>query len=395
MSIIKYLSDQDLYKLTMLQVIYNHFKEAQAEYSFKCRNQGVKLGKYIKEIEQEVDALCQLRYTEFELKYLSTLDYLKPGFIEFLRLFQLNRNYIKFSVVDGDLVCRIKGPLLHAMAFEIYVLAIINEVYFRNTVAVMNGSEGMRRLMAKTQMVKEHPDNARFRFSDFGTRRRFSREWQEQVVTTLKRELPNHFVGTSNVYLAMTHDLVPIGTMAHEFLQAAQQMGGRLIDSQKFALETWVKEYRGRLGIALTDVVGMDAFLRDFDLYFAKLFDGLRHDSGDPYIWAEKAIAHYRKLKIDPRGKTLVFSDGLTMDKALAIYDRFKNDAGLAFGIGTNLTNDLGPEPLQIVIKMVSCNGEPVAKISDSPGKGMCENETFLTYLADVFKLDLDVATYR
>lgn len=386
--IIQYLTDMDLYKLTMMQVIHHFFPHASAEYAFKCRNKGVNLAQYKDQIEKEVDALCKLRFTEFELKYISSLDYIKPDFVQYLRLFQLNRDFITFSTDGPDLICRIKGPLFHTMAFEIYILAIVNEIYFRNEVAVPNCSEGERRLAAKIESVRSHPDSEGFRFSDFGTRRRFSREWQEHVVKTLKSELPANFTGTSNVYLAMTHDLTPIGTMAHEYLQACQQLGVRLVDSQKFALETWVKEYRGRLGIALTDVVGMDAFLRDFDLYFAKLFDGLRHDSGDPYVWARKAINHYRNLRIDPKTKTLVFSDGLDFPKALDLYDTFRHDASLAFGIGTSLTNDLGYTPLQIVIKLVKCNDMPVAKVSDSPGKGMCEDEGFLRYLMDVYKID-------
>jgi nicotinate phosphoribosyltransferase len=388
MAIIQALTDTDLYKLTMMQTILHQFPHALAEYSFKCRNKGINLAKYKDQIEQEVDALCRLRFTEPELSYLASLDYLKSDFIQFLRLFQLNRDYIAFDTAGCDLVCRIKGPMLHSMAFEIYVLAIVNEVYFRNEVPVPDHAEGTRRLAAKIEMIRNHPGNKRFRFSDFGTRRRFSGQWQELVVRTLKSELPANFTGTSNVYLAMTHDLLPVGTMAHEYLQACQQLGVRLIDSQKFALETWVKEYRGRLGIALTDVVGMDAFFRDFDLYFAKLFDGLRHDSGDPYLWARKAIEHYQKLKIDPRTKTLVFSDGLTFERSLDLYDTFKDQAGLAFGHGTDLTNDLGYEALQIVIKMVLCNGQPVAKVSDSPGKGMCEYDKFLHYLTNVFQID-------
>ena len=388
MAIIQALTDTDLYKLTMMQTILHQFPHALAEYSFKCRNRGIDLARYKDEIEAEVDALCRLRFTEPELQYLTSLDYLKSDFIQFLRLFQLNRDYISFGTDGSDLLCRIKGPMLHSMAFEIYVLAIVNEVYFRNLAPVPDQAEGVRRLAAKIEMIGNHPGGDRFRFSDFGTRRRFSRQWQERVVTTLKKELPASFAGTSNVYLAMTHGLLPVGTMAHEYLQACQQLGVRLIDSQKFALETWVKEYRGRLGIALTDVVGMDAFFRDFDLYFAKLFDGLRHDSGDPYLWAEKAIDHYQKLKIDPRSKMLVFSDGLTFERSLALYDTFKDRAGLAFGHGTDLTNDLGYEPLQIVIKMVLCNGQPVAKVSDSPGKGMCEYDKFLHYLTNVFQID-------
>jgi nicotinate phosphoribosyltransferase len=173
--------------------------------------------------------------------------------------------------------------------------------------------------------------------------------------------------------------------MAHEYMQAFQSFGVRLRDFQKAALEEWVQEYRGDLGTALTDVVGMNAFLDDFDLYFAKLFDGLRHDSGDPVEWGEKAIAHYAKLRIDARTKRLVFSDALTVPKALALYSHFSDRIMTGFGIGTQLTNDTGIPALNIVMKMVACNGQPVAKLSDSPGKSQCRDETFLAYLRQVF----------
>jgi len=225
-----------------------------------------------------------------------------------------------------------------------------------------------------------------FLVSDFGTRRRYSVAWQEQVIERLMA-VPEIFRGTSNVYFAKQFGITPIGTMAHEFLQAFQALDVRLRNFQKAALEAWVQEYRGDLGIALTDVVGMDAFLRDFDLYFAKLFDGLRHDSGDPYEWGEKAYAHYQQLKINPKTKMLNFSDGLTLQKAWALYLHFNDRFQLGFGIGTHLTNDMGQTPLNIVLKLVECNGQSVAKISDSPGKTMTDNDTFLAYLRQVFDI--------
>ena len=204
---------------------------------------------------------------------------------------------------------------------------------------------------------------------------------------TLQREVPRFFKGTSNVYLAHRLGLVAIGTMAHEYLQSYQALDVRLRDFQKAALEDWVQEYRGDLGIALTDVVGMDAFLADFDLYFAKLFDGLRHDSGDPFVWGEKALAHYAPLRIDAHTKRLVFSGGLDLDKAFTIYRRFADRTQLGFGIGTNLSNDVGLTPLNIVMKLVRCNAQPVAKLSDSPGKTLCSDQTFLAYLRQVFNV--------
>jgi nicotinate phosphoribosyltransferase len=197
--------------------------------------------------------------------------------------------------------------------------------------------------------------------------------------------------GTSNVLFAMKLGLTPLGTMAHEYLQACQALGPRLRDSQIYAFESWAKEYRGDLGIALSDVYGMSAFLRDYDLYFCKLFDGARHDSGDPFHWGERMLDHYSRNRVDPRTKTLIFSDALTVPRIIELYQQFKGRAQLAFGIGTNLTNDLGDPPdhvpLQIVIKMTRCNGQPVAKLSDAPAKNMCDDEKYLAYLRQVFDI--------
>jgi nicotinate phosphoribosyltransferase len=277
------------------------------------------------------------------------------------------------------------------MGFEIYVLAIVNELYFRRFDVEVARAEGRRRLQEKIALLRafgEEPARAHpFEFFDFGVRRRFRGDWQREVVSTLKESVPEYFKGTSNVLLAKELGLVAIGTMAHEYLQTYQALGVRLRDFQRAALEDWVQEYRGDLGVALTDVVGMDAFLADFDLYFAKLFDGLRHDSGDPIEWGEKALAHYAKLRIDARAKRLVFSDGLDVPTALSIYRHFADRVQLGFGIGTNLSNDVGIKPLNIVMKLTEANGQSVAKLSDTPGKTLCQNETFLAYLRQVFQI--------
>ena len=283
------------------------------------------------------------------------------------------------------------GPQVHVMAFEIYVLAIVNELYFRRFDATVALAEGRRRLAAKIERLREFEREPKrlnpFEFFDFGVRRRFSAEWHREVLVTLKREVPQFFKGASDVLFARDLGLVPIGTMAHEYLQTYQTLGVRLRDFQRAALEDWVQEYRGDLGTALTDVVGMDAFLGDFDLYFAKLFDGLRHDSGDPVVWGEKALAHYEKLRIDAKTKRLVFSDGLDFEKSFNLYRHFADRTQLGFGIGTNLTNDMGLRTLHIVMKLTQANRQPVAKLSDSPGKLLCDDETFLAYLRQVFKV--------
>jgi nicotinate phosphoribosyltransferase len=306
-----------------------------------------------------------------------------------LRIFRFQRRFIQAHANGDDLEIVAVGPQVHVMGFEIYVLALVNELYFRRFDGVAAVHTGRARLKAKIELVRSFGrESARahpFEFFDFGLRRRFSGAWQEEAVRTLKEEVPQFFKGTSNVHLARKLGLVAIGTMAHEYLQSYQAFGTRLRDFQKAALEAWVQEYRGDLGVALTDVVGMDAFLADFDLYFAKLFDGLRHDSGDPFVWGEKALAHYTKLRIDAHTKRLVFSDGLDLDTAFRLYRHFADRTQVGFGIGTYLSNDMGLEPINIVMKLVRCNGQPVAKLSDSPGKTMCNDETFLAYLRQVF----------
>ncbi len=389
--IITSLLDTDLYKFTMMQAVLHQFPGAQVEYRFKCRNPGIELAPMVNEIRQEIRSLCGLRFQDAELAWLRDLRFIKSDFVDFLGLFKLNEKYIDVQPrLDGEIDITIQGPWLHTILFEIPVLAIVNEVYFRNTQRVPDFVEGRKRLAEKIQKLQS-PDLHELRIADYGTRRRFSRAWHEEVLRVLSAGLgtgpSGQFAGTSNVLLAMKLGLTPLGTMAHEYLQACQALGPRLRDSQVFGFESWAREYRGDLGIALSDVYGIEPFLRDFDMYFCKLFDGARHDSGDPFAWGERMIEHYRRNRVDPLTKTLIFSDGLTVPRTIELFQQFHGRTQLAFGIGTNLTNDLGYEPLQIVIKMVRCNGQPVAKLSDTPAKNMCEDEKYLAYLRQVFDL--------
>jgi nicotinate phosphoribosyltransferase len=396
--VIHSLLETDLYKFTMQQPMLHSMPTNQAEYSFVCRNApAFPLAELAADVNVQLDSLCALRFTEDELAYLGALRYLSSDYIDFLRLFQFQRRFITVST-DGDTLHVVaKGPQVHVMGFEIFVLAIVNELYFRRLaqglVLDVALAEGRKRLQAKVAILREYASTGAsrrhpFEFFDFGVRRRFSGVWQEEVTTTLARDVPQVFKGTSNVYLAKKLGLVPIGTMAHEYLQTFQAVGVQLKGFQKAALESWVQEYRGDLGVALTDVVGMDAFLADFDLYFAKLFDGLRHDSGDPVQWGEKALAHYVRLKLDANAKRLVFSDGLDVPTAISLHRHFADRVQTGFGIGTNLSNDTGLKPLNIVMKLVSCNGQPTAKLSDSPGKTLCDDQTFLAYLRQVFHVN-------
>ncbi len=389
--IIQSLLDTDLYKFTMMQAVLHQFPGAQVEYKFKCRTPDVQLVPYLDEIRDEIRQLCELRFTDGELDYMRSMRFMKSDFVDFLGLFKLNQKYISLSPLpSGEIDIRVRGPWLHTIMFEIPVLAIISEVYFRNTQPGLDLSEGRRRLQDKLALIRT-PELSGIRIADYGARRRFSRDWQREVLQTMKDSLGigphSQLTGTSNVLFARELDLRPMGTMAHEYLQACQALGPRLRDTQVFGFEKWAQEYRGDLGIALSDVYGMNAFLRDFDMYFCKLFDGARHDSGDPFEWGERMIEHYTLNRCDPRTKVIVFSDGLNFPRCIELFRRFNGRIQVAFGVGTNLTNDVGPQALQIVLKMIECNGQPVAKISDTPGKTMVEDEGYLAYLRQVFDL--------
>jgi nicotinate phosphoribosyltransferase len=384
------LLDTDFYKLTMMQAVLHNYPNAEVEWEFRCRN-SEDLRPYLAEIRYQIEQLPELSVTPDQLGFLERIPFLRPDFIRFLSLFRFNLRYIHVGEEGGEMVIRLRGPWLHVILFEVPVLAIVSEVRNRIRYGQVSLDQVRERLYAKLEWLKSEasPDElAGFQLADFGTRRRFSYRVQEEVFNVLRHDFPGRLIGTSNVHLAREFQVKPIGTMAHEWLMAHQQLGPRLIDSQKAALDCWVREYRGQLGIALTDCITMDAFLRDFDLYFAKLFDGLRHDSGDPLRWAEKAIAHYEALGIDPRSKTLVFSDGLTLPKALDLYRALHERIQVSFGVGTNLTCDIpGVEPMNIVLKMTACNDHAVAKISDTPGKTQCRDENFVAYLKHVFQV--------
>jgi len=388
--IINSLLDTDFYKFTMAQAVFHQFPGTQVEYTFKNRGRE-RLGLYYQEIADEISHLDTLRFTVSELNYLSTIPYLTSDFIDFLGMLQLNAyKYIYITVDDNnDLILKFKGPWIYTIWFEVPVLAIISEVFNRHHKQTDYPSKAT---IDKYEIAEKY----NFTFSDFGTRRRHSLTRQEAVVDYLwkskailhSQRSSAYFVGTSNVRLAKRFFLTPIGTMAHEWLMAGQALGVRVVDSQKYMLENWVKEYRGSLGIALTDTIGIDAFLKDFDLYFAKLYDGVRQDSGNPYIFGNKIIEHYKKLRIDPMTKTIVFSDGLDFSMIPLIESYFKGKIKTSYGVGTNLTND--PHygyPLKIVMKMTECNGQPVAKLSDTPGKGMCKDQEYVNYVKKVFSV--------
>ena len=226
-----------------------------------------------------------------------------------------------------------------------------------------------------------HSGKYTFNFAEFGCRRRLSRQWQEEAVRRLAQETRN-CVGTSNVYLAWKYNLIPVGTYAHEFVQMYQGIDSiPLAYTNHYAMADWYDEYRGDNGTAFTDTITTDLFLLDFDRAMVNNYSGVRHDSGDPYEWGEKMIRHFEKYGADPKSKVLLFSDGLDFDHAQKLYDHFKDRTRVSFGIGTFVTNDTCEEALNIVIKLQYVNGNPVAKLSDAPGKEMCQDEEYLSYL--------------
>lgn len=385
--IVRSLLETDLYKFTMLQALLHSHPGAHGEYEFVCRNVTLfPLAQLKEQVEHELDHLCSLTYTGEELAYLRTLRFLKSDFVDFLSLFRFQRRFINVETHGDRLLIRTSGPIVHVMGFEIFVLYIVNELYARRVANTDDGTRVARdRLAQKISYLRDQKLPKSFEFFDFGLRRRKSGDWQDEYVERLVEWVPQHFRGTSNVYLAKKLGITPFGTMAHEYMQAYQGFGFRLRDFQKSALEGWVQEYRGDLGVALTDTVGMDAFLRDFDLYFAKLFDGLRHDSGDPIVWAEKAIAAYTQMRIEPATKRLVFSDGLNFPRAVEIYHHLAGRIASGYGIGTHLSHDTTHAALNVVMKLVLCNGQFVAKVPDSEGKTLCKDQAFLSYLCSVF----------
>lgn len=380
--IIKSLLSTDFYKFTMLQVFFREFPDVVAKYKFKCRNKDVNLLPFKEEIEEEIDKLCTLKFTEDELNYLGDIRFFTPSFINYLEDFNLKRRYITVGEKDGEFNITAEGPICQSSMFEIYVLKIVHEVYSRNVNPMSEAlmSEGRDRLARKIHKYKAFATENGWSpvVIDFGGRRAFSCDWHEYVV----RNLINCGVikGTSDVYLAKKFGIKPIGTMAHEFITLFQGLVHPM-DSQKKAFETWLKTYGSDLGIVLSDSLGDDKFLKDFGSFFANGFTGCRHDSGDPFVWGDKIIKHYESMNIDPLTKTLVFSDGLDFDKVFELEKYFNGKIKISHGVGTNLSNDLGILALQNVFKQVEVNGRPVAKLSNNPSKTMCEDKTYLDYL--------------
>ena len=379
--IITSLLETDMYKFSMGEAIYHQFSDYKTTWTFKCRNTDVHFtAEMVQEIKEQIKAYCSLRFTEEELDYLNRITWIKGSYIDFLRLWQPRYEDFKISdEAECGLSIETFGTWLNTSLYEIPTLAIVNEVYFRMAYDYDRLYTSFRERLER----KIKDASGRYEigsFSEFGLRRRLSAEAQELAVRQLKG---SEFVGTSNVYLAKKYNLTPVGTMAHEWIMCVGQGNHKHNPaySNWYALDAWVREYGVLNGIALTDAITTDCFLRDFQLTYATLFSGVRHDSGDPVEWGEKMIAHYQKLGIDAAGKTLLFSDSLDFARAHELYEHFRNRTKVAFGIGTYISNDTEVPALNIVMKTTLCNGMDVAKISDTPGKGMCKNPDYVHYL--------------
>ena len=376
------LLDTDLYKFNMDQVIFHKHTDLCGQYYFKCRNKDIVFTpEMVEEINAQVDHLCSLRFTKQELNYLRSIRFIKNDYVEFLRLWRLIRDYVSIRLSpEGELQVIVDGPLFSAMQFEIYLLEIINEVYFRMAYDYAELKKSAEERLDK-KIAALNDGTYTFKFAEFGCRRRLSREWQDEVVRRFTSET-DKCVGTSNVYLAMKYHLTPIGTYAHEYVQMYQGIDKiPLAYTNHYAMRDWYDEYQGDNGTALTDTITTDLFLMDFNRSMVNNYTGVRHDSGDPYVWGDKIIAHYKSYGVDPRTKQLLFSDSLDFDRAQKLYDYFSGRAKVSFGIGTFCSNDTDKTPLNIVIKLQYVNGRPVAKLSDDVGKAMCKDEAYLDYL--------------
>ncbi|EGR1735548.1 nicotinate phosphoribosyltransferase [Vibrio parahaemolyticus] len=410
--IIQSALDFDVYKVNMMSAVTALYPDAMVSYKFIVRSEE-DLSELLPEVKAEVLKLQDVRFTEDEIAYMKRVaPYLKPEFVEALRHFRFNpQSDVSFhnkTMSDGSSQLRItiNGLWKETVLYETIIMSIVSEVRSRQRWSDIPFEQFQTVLEDKVRYLKaelERRNITNFKFADMSTRRRFSFQAQRTMLEYLSKELPQCLTGTSNYHLARELDLTPIGTVAHEWFMGHQALVN-VRDSQKIALQRWQKMFNGALGIALTDTIGIDAFLKDFDEELGHAYVGVRHDSGCPFTWGEKMIAHYESLGIDPMTKTLVFTDGLNFEQALDICEHFQGRVQVSFGIGTSLANDMGNyvndqgeayQPLSIVIKMVTCNGSPVAKISDEPEKAMCEDIFFLMNLKRRFEQPLDLNECR
>lgn len=392
--IINSLLENDLYKWSMGMCIFHQFSEKTTTWEFKCRNKDVFFtSEMVEEIKEQIEAYCNLRYTEDELIYLKNIKWLKSSYIDYLRLW--HPRYEDFTITTDSecgLAISTTGSWLNASVYEVPTLAIVSEVYYRMQYDYDELFENFKKeLENKLKRIGPHGGLCISNFSEFGLRRRLSGEAQRYLVEKLKNAKYgcSKFIGTSNVFLAKELEVGYCGTMAHEFVMSFQgDLKYNPAYSNALMMDAWIKEYGVLNGIALTDTITTDCFLKDFNLTRASLFAGCRHDSGCPYEWSEKMIKQYESLGIDPKTKTLLYSDSLDFERADKLFHTYNSRINTAFGIGGYLSNDTGDlaKPLNIVMKITKVDGHDCAKISDTPGKGICKNQEYIEYLQRCIK---------
>ena len=397
-TIIQSALDLDVYKINMMFAARKYYPNTQVRYELIVRSKE-DLSDLKTEVTREINQLANYQFGDQEISYLKNqATYLDEDFFRYLGEFRFKPiQQTTVSVVNGQLRVSISGIWHETILYETLVMSIISEVRNKARWGCIPEQQFTQTLEKKINFLRAELDKRQitnFQFSEMGSRRRFSSKVQYELIRYLNQQAPDLMSGTSNYHLAKQFGIKPIGTVAHEWFMAHQQFGNPEL-SQQVALDTWHQAFNGTLGIALTDTIGIDAFLKDFTYERAAAYAGVRHDSGSPFDWGDKILAHYQSLGIDPKSKTLIFTDGLNFEKALEICQYFGDRANISFGIGTFLANDMGDwsndrnsyQPLSMVIKMTECNGSSVAKISDEPEKAMCEDPIFLTDLKQRFGL--------
>ncbi|MDC0610580.1 nicotinate phosphoribosyltransferase [Vibrio sp.] len=405
--IVKSMLDLDAYKINMMQAIHSLYPDTLVRYELIVRSDE-DISDLLPDISSEINKLEFLKFSEDDIQYLrSSSPHLTNAFLHSLRYFRFSpKQQVEIGIIEQDnkrqLRIGIEGAWKDTILYETIIMSIVSEVRNRLRWPEVNLDNIVNVLDKKINQLKatlKERDITNFRLTEMGTRRRFSVAAQEAVIGYLNSQIPELMVGTSNTHFARQFNMTPIGTIAHEWFMGHQALVNPR-DSQKVALEQWLKAFGGQLSIAPTDTLTIDAFLQDFNMHLAKAYDGVRHDSGCPFTWGDKLINHYKQLGINPLSKVFVFSDSLNFEQSLKICEYFKGRANISFGIGTFLTNDLGDwenekgtqyRPLSMVIKLTECNGRPVAKISDEPSKAMCEDAIYLANLKRQFGIELDI----
>lgn len=369
--ITKSILDNDFYKFTMQHAVVKLFPKAKAKYAFINRGKHVFPIGFDVALKEAIASMANLKLTKREKHWLSeTCPYLDPTYLDFLQGYRYDPDEVKIEQVGGELSVEITGYWYRTIMWEVPILYLICELYYQLTKQKRISDDEVRKV-AKSK-IEDYAD-LRITIADFGTRRRHSYEVQRLTVETMLKHGIDTFIGTSNVHFAMLLNTKPIGTHAHEwFMFHAAKYGFKM--SNLLSLEHWSDIYRGDLGIALSDTYTSEVFFAQFDKKFTKLFDGVRHDSGDPIEFAKQTIAHYERYAINPLSKTIVFSDGLNYKKIARIAEFCQNKIGISFGVGTNFTNDVDLVPMNVVLKMTDAlpdEGEwtPVVKLSDERNK--------------------------